>query len=652
MGEKKQKYQGFLYSQEATAGFWKELSIRYSEECSESIIRARRLLSGTFLFENEWDMERTFLPEQLLLDQIDWNYKPNGDPEWTYMLNRHVYLTDVAIAYQLTGNQEYARFYERLLTDWIKNNPINTSTRLTSWRTIDAGIRLNSWVKTLEIFLKEDDLTEAFIHRIRQSIREHLVFLKDHRQLDRCQSNWAVLEENGIFLAQAFLGEIDMFEFDILLESLRLQILPDGLQWEQSFMYHHEVFLAVLEVLLIAERNGCCYPLELRNVLHKMQRASLKIMTPVYEQPNFGDSDVENMNGLLDFADCVLDTEREAKSFFAAVRLGNCGSPQLLPLASERETHHFPYNGLSVVKDNKQKRYLLFKCGPLGGGHGHDDLLHFEWMIDGKKVLVDSGRYSYEVVQHGRLAFKEAAAHNTILINKMNFNAHEDAWDTTKVATSLGHRLCEGKNIVYIEGAHLGYFFNEQILLKRQIIYLESGMIFIFDQFWGRDDQMVEQHFHFNTEKAAIVNKTQVNIQQDGLEFGLLDISESAEISIENCEISEYYNQKRVVKQAIFSQKIGVLNSCIGVVPCQNEQPMWEIEKVAVYNEEGLQLADTVVTCLLLQRGQKKSYVLVAHLEDPQSRKTYFVAGNRVFGRIVYFELDDQNQISDYEVLD
>lgn len=39
--------------------------------------------------------------------------------------------------------------------------------------------------------------------------------------------------------------------------------------------------------------------------------------------------------------------------------------------------------------------YLHFKCGSLGGGHGHFDKLHVDLSIAGEDVLIDSGRYTY-----------------------------------------------------------------------------------------------------------------------------------------------------------------------------------------------------------------------------------------------------------------
>ena len=67
----------------------------------------------------------------------------------------------------------------------------------------------------------------------------------------------------------------------------------------------------------------------------------------------------------------------------------------------------------------------------IGWGHGHDDLLHVSYTHRDKDILIDSGRYSYEVSK-GRLDYKAPYAHNTIVVDDQNFNHHTDAWNSEK----------------------------------------------------------------------------------------------------------------------------------------------------------------------------------------------------------------------------
>ena len=61
---------------------------------------------------------------QDLPEDIDWHADPHGDPEWTYCLNRHEFLTELGRAYWFTGDEKYTRAWKRLLGDWIQKNPM------------------------------------------------------------------------------------------------------------------------------------------------------------------------------------------------------------------------------------------------------------------------------------------------------------------------------------------------------------------------------------------------------------------------------------------------------------------------------------------------------------------------------------------------
>src|SRR6185437_79547 len=68
------------------------------------------------------------------------------------------------------------------------------------------------------------------------------------------------------------------------------------------------------------------------------------------------------------------------------------------------------------------ERWLIFDCGPLGdGGHGHYDLLNVEIAADGRPLVLDPGRHTYdEQVPNLRHWFKGTAAHNTVVVDGLD----------------------------------------------------------------------------------------------------------------------------------------------------------------------------------------------------------------------------------------
>lgn len=67
----------------------------YEHEREGVISRTDLLMDGYFVFQNEWDMERSHDPVYMPLDEINWNYIPTDDMEWAYMLHRQNYLMDL-----------------------------------------------------------------------------------------------------------------------------------------------------------------------------------------------------------------------------------------------------------------------------------------------------------------------------------------------------------------------------------------------------------------------------------------------------------------------------------------------------------------------------------------------------------------------------
>ena len=70
-----------------------------------------------------------------------------------------------------------------------------------------------------------------------------------------------------------------------------MQIMGDGVQWEQSPLYHNEVLHCYEDVLILASRNDIEVPDTILNAVHKMACADLMWKKPDHKQLLMGDSD-------------------------------------------------------------------------------------------------------------------------------------------------------------------------------------------------------------------------------------------------------------------------------------------------------------------------------------------------------------------------
>ena len=123
----------------------------WPEECAHILRIADDAVAQRFLFDLPWDMEQT-VKAVTFEGKIDWRHMPEGDPEFIYQFNRHRYWICLGQAYALTGDGKYAGCFVNQLYSWLEDNPINQETKNTTWRTIEAGIRGENWVKAMEYF--------------------------------------------------------------------------------------------------------------------------------------------------------------------------------------------------------------------------------------------------------------------------------------------------------------------------------------------------------------------------------------------------------------------------------------------------------------------------------------------------------------------
>jgi len=107
----------------------------WTKEVEKRIHRADEIVQQTFVFDLPWDMERTYDPVSFE-GEIDWEYKPALDMEFTYQFNRHSYFATLGQAYVITKDEKYARAFVTQITDWIEKNPLTEQKKITPYSII------------------------------------------------------------------------------------------------------------------------------------------------------------------------------------------------------------------------------------------------------------------------------------------------------------------------------------------------------------------------------------------------------------------------------------------------------------------------------------------------------------------------------------
>ena len=477
------------------------------QAAADALARAGEICEHTFLFRDHWEMEPTREPVHFD-GPVVWDAVPAGDPEWIYALNRHTIFVNLGKAWQYTGQARYLDAFVSLLEDWLNRVPRTPASENTTWRALEAGLRPENWLRALGLFGQA--VPAPLCRRIDESLARHGAYLAEAHGPFQRLSNWGAIQSHGLFLIGLWLGRADWQELALgrLAENLRHAVLPDGVQWEQSPMYHCEVLHAVLDTLLLAQRNGVPVPPALPEKALAMCRALAVWAAPDRIILPQGDSDVIDAGDLLAagallFRDPLLAAaargpvcEETLWDFGpdAAARL------DALPAAwPETASQALAASGNYILRAGwgKEDPYVHFHAGSLGGGHGHADLLHIDVYHGGEAVLTDPGRLTY-VDGDLRRTLKGPAAHNTLRLDGVDFTAYRGTWEWGPIAQPLPVRARFAPQADCLAGGHLGYLA-QGAAVERRLVFLKPGLLVGADIVRAPDGRphRAEQFFHF-----------------------------------------------------------------------------------------------------------------------------------------------------------
>ncbi|WP_083484999.1 alginate lyase family protein [Paenibacillus ihumii] len=657
---------GCRWTTEETAQIAEYVKKHCADEVAAVMRTADEVVGQTFLFQFPWDMERTQVPVTFE-EAIDWHYIPDIDPEWAYMLNRHRYWVALGQAYAMTGDDKYAAAFCRQLEAWIDSNPVPeapTGDNL-AWRTIEAGLRGSNWIKTLRYVWDCPQLTPALLAKLLASLAEHAQYLAAAFTSWKKISNWGVLETSGLLQIALFFpefaaaGQWRSLAEQRLKETAQIQVMADGIHWEQSPTYHHEVMSCYLDCIYFAEINRLKLDEGFCGKVCEMALASLYWAKPNHRQPMFGDSDDNDVRSLLTFAAALFKDEtlrfgaNLRMDYDSAWLLGIEGIRSYDRLASaepQEVSHGFIHSGHYVMRSGWSERdlYMYFHCGPLGGGHGHADLLHIDLYAYGKEFLTDLGRYNYSDHTPLRKALKESAAHNTTTVDGLGFTEIADTWSYHRIAGPLGSKWISRPAYDYVEGSHDGYLqLDDPVLADRRIIFIKPYYWLLVDRFRSKDAHVFRQHFHFvpgviDLEEGSLVcltnHKDEANLLIIPV-FGTEENGHGLSAEITEGVLSREYNLLESNHQVTYSRSGSGLTTMMQVLyplrPGMADRP--EVSKIPVFRHTGEQVDDEQAeACRIAHPELDGEHILVVSHRAPSGQfDSYVVDGVQIFGEVV-----------------
>ncbi len=504
----------FFFEPDETASISHYVKENCPEDVAEVIKKADETAENTFIFNCRWDLESTFFPVKFQISggaqsdaRINWLYQPKDDPEWTYALNRMRYWICLGQAYAITGDEKYPQTFVRQLTDWVENVKLTDSESSPAWRTIEAGFRLEYWIKAWQYMKFSPSVTDKVREIFFNSVAEHADYIvRSYNDFNRI-SNWGVLANHGLFMVGVLLENKQYVSTALkrLEAEARTQIYPDGMQWEQSPMYHNEVLHDFLDVLILAGRNDFSeaeYPeiTYIKETTYRMCVACSVFQKPDHHQIMMGDSDDLDVSWNLargayyfhdsklkarsipqfDF-DTIWDTGYKAALEYADMAVNDGGE-----LSTVLQTSGNAFFRSSWKED---AAFLHFHCGTMGAGHGHSDQLHVDFSANGEDILVDSGRFTY-VSKRERYDYKNPPAHNTITVDGVDYCHWTDSWGADSFCKPINFKSVSVDGYCYCEGGHTGYLVANDVtgckggvLVNRRVLFIKPDIVLFVDEF-------------------------------------------------------------------------------------------------------------------------------------------------------------------------
>jgi len=399
-------------------------------------------------------------------------------------LSRFQHLNILGQAYILTEDKKYSDEFINQIRDWIKNNPVAFGV---NWKCpMDIAIRAVNWLVAQEYFSKSKSITNDFWNEFYTSIYEHGKFIRGHLEnKGKTRNNHYLSNLAGLFFISIYCPffkeskEWQEFAEDELSKEIKAQVYPDGCCFEASTSYHRLALELFYYTELLAQKSDLNILSDLKNRIKKMFEFSLYCIKPNGRIPQIGDNDngrflIFSRRPILEhkyllslaavhykdsqFKHPNWDFDEEAFWVY-----GKKGKEQFDSVPFRIDTissKAFQDAGWFIIRDKND--YCFISCGPNGqngnGGHGHNDKLSFELMIDGRDIIVDPGTYAYTSFPEKRNEFRSTAYHNTV-----KFNGYEQNKITPKSLFYLG-------NNIQIKEARLKQT-NEKVFFQGEIHY-------------------------------------------------------------------------------------------------------------------------------------------------------------------------------------
>jgi hypothetical protein len=484
-----------------------------------------------------------------------------ADVKLPWEISRVQWLLPAGQAFAATGEERYAAAARDVLDEWIAGNPYAGTV---NWSvTMEVALRVLTWSWLLGALGRSESWRDpAFRSRFLRALWLHGDYTRRHLERSDVNGNHFTADAAGLAFA-GLLFDDDRWRdegWQLLLDELPQQVHDDGVDFEASAAYHRLVGELFALPMLYREQLGLSVPAAYRSRVEAMARFTAAITGPDGLTPLWGDAD-----------------DARALPLDGRPTRDHRGFRDLLGV-ERADRRSFPAGGVYVLAAGAD--HVFIDCGPVGlagrGGHGHNDCLSFEAVLDGVRLVTDSGSYVYTSDPEARNCFRSTAAHNTPRVDGAEQNRiPESLWqlvDDAQPEPLLDEEL-------RFRGSHTGYRRLADPVRPVRTIALEPELhaLLVADRFEGGGEHAVEVPFHFVPGIDPVVDGRDVRV--GGF---LLRHRGDWERTVEDAWVSPSYGVREPARRVVF-RRTGALQPLLVVLaPADaDERSVWSWAEAA-----------------------------------------------------------------------
>jgi len=416
-----------------------------------------------------------FLNKQKSIDDIkNWSC-PEETKLWRYNLHYFDYLLDPGASNDLK---------DKLINDWIV---AGQGLKEDAWEPYPVSLRIVNWIKYF-ICYKNSQIPDHWLDSLYQQAHALFNSIEYHILANHYLKNGKALCYAGAYLNTADSRKWFKKGKQIVLEEAEEQIFDDGGHYEKSPMYHSIIVEDYLDIINLIQSNSLDITAQETSYLKEKTTCSLgflnKILMPDGNIPLFNDSAFRiapHPDVIFEYANQVMGYEKIHES-------------------NAQSITSFGDSGYYIIRDGDNM--CVIDCGSVSPGyqpgHTHCDFLSYELVINGRRVIVDSGVHDYEDSELRRYV-RSTRAHNTVMVDDTE---QSEIWGTFRVARrakSLGASIFrKDDSTVVFEGGHDGYKrLHGNVVHHRKLTYSDGKN-------WKVEDSITGEGLHKSTSYVHI----------------------------------------------------------------------------------------------------------------------------------------------------